>query len=77
VAPREAYAKAAPAATRKRRRSGREADAVEANHYAALERLAEANAEARALAEVLCYFAALRGDRPDPEGPPVEALPSA
>jgi hypothetical protein len=43
---------------------------VDATHYAALERLSEANAEARALAEVLCYIAAvLRGARPDPDGP--------
>jgi hypothetical protein len=51
---------------------------VEATRYtAALERLAEANAEALALAEVLDYFAAvLRGARPDPDGPPLEALPS-
>jgi hypothetical protein len=50
-----------------------------AHHYAdALERLAELNAEARALAEVLDYFAGLlRGARPDPDGPPLEALPSA
>jgi hypothetical protein len=51
---------------------------VDATHYAALERLAEANAEARPLAEVLCYIAAvLRGARPDPDGPLLEALPSA
>ena len=52
---------------------------VEANRYAAaLERLAEINAEALALAEVLDHFAAvLRGARPDPDGPPLEALPSA
>jgi hypothetical protein len=50
-----------------------------AHHYAdALDRLAEANAEAQALADVLDYFAAiLRGARPDPDGPPLEALPSA
>jgi hypothetical protein len=52
---------------------------VEANHdTAALERVAELNAEARARAEVLDYFAAvLRGGRIDPDGPPLEALPSA
>jgi hypothetical protein len=51
---------------------------ADANHYAAaLERVAEANAEALALAEVLDSFAGLlRGARPDPDGPPLEALPS-
>jgi hypothetical protein len=52
---------------------------VEASHYAdALERLAELNAEALALAELFDYFSGvLRGRRPDPDGPPLEALPSA
>jgi hypothetical protein len=38
----------------------------------------ETNAEARELADVLDYFAGiLRGRRPDPDGPALEALPSA
>jgi hypothetical protein len=52
---------------------------ADANHYAAaLERVAELNAEALALAEVLDSFAGLlRGARPDPDGPTLEAFPSA
>jgi hypothetical protein len=47
-------------------------------YIAALKRLEEVNQEAQALAEVLDYFAGvLRGGRPDPDGPPLEALPSS
>jgi hypothetical protein len=50
-----------------------------AHAYAApLERLAEINAEALALADVFDHFAGvLRGSRADPDGPPLEALPSS
>jgi hypothetical protein len=48
------------------------------DYVAALERLAEVNGEASALADVLDHFAGvLRGARPDPDGPTLEALPSA
>ena len=51
--------------------------AVPPAYAAALERLARINAEALELAEVLDDFAGvLRGARLDPDGPPLEALPS-
>ena len=44
---------------------------------AAVRRLLEAHRDLLAQAEALDYFADVaRGQRPDPEGPPLEALPS-
>jgi hypothetical protein len=44
---------------------------------AALDELNASAARARALAELLDYFAGqLRGEPPDPEGPPLEACPT-
>jgi hypothetical protein len=46
-------------------------------YQAALEELSAALAGARALADLLDYFAGqLRGEPPDPEGPPLEACPT-
>jgi len=56
----------------------RTATATRNDYAAALERLTSANRDAHDLAGLIDYFARiLRGGWPDPDGPPLEAFPTA